>query len=151
MKLTITCLLVLALITGAACTRATEAPPETELPPATTEGGVIEEDIEAARQVVFAYFDALNNYDLEAALACLEESWGNEKELDLSGEIKQMKTYGVTLTVEEEAEATVTTDDRIELYIKIYVSMALQPDRHAAYQLMEIDGEWKICHYEYVG
>jgi hypothetical protein len=173
MRLTLALLLVLALIAGAACTQVAETPPETTLPPTTpvtqaptttpppattapaeettppaTEEAITEADIETARQVVFAYFDALNSYDLEGALACMEESWGNEQEPGLASEINQMKTYGVTLNVEEEAEATVTADGRIELPIKIDVSMAFQPDRHAIYQLTKIEGEWKICYSE---
>jgi hypothetical protein len=170
MRLTLACLLILTLIAAAACTQVAQTPPETSLPtttpatqappttpPPTTPAQVeettppatvTEEDIAAARQVVSAYFDALNSYDLEGALAYMEESWGNEKEASLTSEINQMKTFGVTLTPEEEVEPTVTADDRIELHIKIGVSMAFQPDRHAVYQLAKIEGEWKICYSE---
>jgi len=175
MRLTLACLLVLALIAGAACTQVAETPPETSLPtttpatqappttqpattapaqaeettpPAATEEAITPEDIEAARQVVSAYFDALNSYDLEGALACMEESWGNEQEPSLASEIDQMKSFGVTLSAEEEAEPTVAADDRIELSIKIDVSMAFQPARHAVYQLAKVEGEWKICYSE---
>jgi len=172
MKLTLACLLVLALIVGAACTQTVEAPPETDLPPAAREDdtpltstptpeatgetdgeettppdAINEEDIEAARQVVLAYFKALNNYDLEGALACMEESWGNEKEPGLTGEINQMKTWSVTLTVEEEAEPAINADETIEIKMKITPSKLAGP-RHAVYQLMEIEGEWKICYSE---
>ena len=176
MKLTLACLLVLTLIAGAACNQTAEVPPGSHLPPANGEEAeatttstpppttpaeeeaetpppatITEEDIEAARQVVLAYFEALNNYDLEAALACMEESWGNEKGPGLASEISQMKTWSVSLTVEEEAEPTVTADDRVELHIKIDVSTFGQPDRHAVYQLMEIEGKWKICYSEDAG
>jgi len=173
MKLTLACLLVLALIVGAACTQTVEAPPETDLPTAVQEDdtpltgtptpeatgetdgeettppdATNEEDIDAARQVVLAYFKAINNYDLEGALDCMEELWGQGKETSLTGEISQMKMASVTLVATEEAEPTVTADDRVELHIKIDVSFPGQPDRHAVYQLMEIEEEWKICYSE---
>ncbi len=170
MKLTLACLLILALVAGAACTQAPGAPPETDLPPANGEKAeapltsttppdtaedeeapppatVTEEDIEAARQVVFAYLDALNSYDLEGVLACMEESWGQEREASLTSEIGQMETFGVTLGVEEEAEPAINADETIEIKIKLDVPMPM-PDRHVTYQLMKIDGEWKICFAE---
>jgi len=172
MKLTLACLLVLALIFGAACTQTVEAPPETDLPTAAQENetpltgtptpeatgepngeettppdAINGEDIEAARQVVLAYFEALNNYDLEAALACMEESWGQGKETSLTGEISQMKSWGVTLIVEEEAEPAINADETIEIKVKITPSKLAGP-RHAVYQLMEIEEEWKICYSE---
>ena len=164
MKLTLACLLVLALVASAACTQTVEAPPangeeaeapltsttppdtaeDEEAPPPAT---VTEEDIEAARQVVFTYLDALNNYDLEGVLACMEESWGQEREASLTSEIGQMETFGVTLGVEEEAEPAINADETIEIKIKLDVPMPM-PDRHVTYQLMKIDGEWKICFAE---
>jgi hypothetical protein len=175
MKLTLACLLILALVAGAACTQVVEAPPETALPPvttpatqapattpppatttpteepeatppaATTEGGITEEDIEAARQAVFAYREAFNNYDVEGALAFLEESHRADREDGIRSDIGQMKAYGIKLGVEEEAEPTITDDGMVAIYIKLDVPVFGQKDRHVIYYLMEIEGEWKIC------
>lgn len=177
MKLTLACLMVLTLIVGAACAQTPEAPPETDLPPAATQGeeteapvastptptpeateeaetpppaATAEEDIEAARQAVFAYREAFNNYDVEGALAFLEESHRAEagREDGIRSDIGQMETYGIKLGVEEEAEPTVTADGKVEIYIKLDVPVFGQQDRHIIYQLMEIEGEWKICSSE---
>lgn len=174
MKLTLAYLLILALAVFPACTQPAEAPPDGEPPPATTEGeeappseppppatteedeeappsdAITEEDVEAARQVVFAYREACNNYDVEGALAFLEESLRADKEDDIRSDISQMETFGIKLGVEEEAEPTVTADGKVEIYIKLDVPVFGQKDRHAIYQLMEIEGEWKICFAESV-
>jgi hypothetical protein len=166
-KLTLTCLLALALIASAACTQTVETPPETSQlaiiqeeetpststptpeatesektqPPATT----TEEDIEAARQVVFAYREAYNNYDVEGALSFLEESHRAEREDEIRSDIAQMDTYNIKLGVEEEAEPEVTADGMVAIYIKLDVPVFGQKDRHVVYKLTELAGEWKIC------
>jgi len=168
MKLTLACLLVLALIAGAACTQVAEAPPETDLPPVAqedetpltstptpeaTEGektqpptAITEEDIEAARQVVFAYWEAFNSYDVDGVLAFLEESWREDRADNIAGEIGQMEMFGVTLEVEEEAEPAITDET---VGIKMLVKTPLGA-KHYIYYLKEIDGEWKIYFAEEV-
>jgi len=170
MKLTLACLLVLALVAGAACTQTVEAPPETNLSPATTPAAqalpttpppattnqeqeeapppaaITEEDIEAARQVVFAYWEAFNSYDLDGVLAFLEESWREDRADDIASEIGQMEMFGVTLEVEEEAEPAITDET---VGIKMLVKTPLGA-RHYIYYLKKIDGEWKIYFAEEV-
>ena len=166
MKLTLACLLILALVAGAACTQATEAPPETNLPPTTTQAeetppastpppttpaeeetgaAITEEDVEAAKQVVFAYWEAYNSYDVDGVLAFLEESHRVDREEEIRKDIGQMKTYSITLGVEEEAEPTITDDGMVAIYILVDVPVFGQKDRHVIYYLTEIEGEWKIC------
>jgi hypothetical protein len=164
MRLTLACLLVLALIAGAACAPVAETPPETSppttapptqapptTPPPTTpaqveettpaaEEGTGEADIEAARLVVFAYWEAYNSYDVDGVLALLEDSWREERADEITGEINQMKTFGVTLSAEEEAEPEVT-DGTVAIKMKIATPLG---DRHYTYHLKKIDGDWKI-------
>lgn len=167
MRLMLACLLVLALVAGAACTQVAEAPPETSLPPATTPeastpppttpaqteettppAATNEEDIEAARQVVFAYWEAFNSYDVDGVLALLEESWREERADEIASEIGQMKAFGITLGVEEEAEPAVTDDEMVAIKMFIDVPIIGQKDRHYTYYLKDIEGEWKICSAE---
>jgi hypothetical protein len=143
MRLTLACLLVLAIIATAACTQATQTPPETTLPattpatqappttpppattaqatqtPPATEEAITEANIEAARQVVLAYWEAYNSYDVDGVLALLEDSWREERADAIAGEINQMKTFGVTLNAEEEAEPEVTADGTVAIKMKI--------------------------------
>lgn len=166
MKLMLACLLIIALVAGTACTQPSEAPPETSLPLATPEtqaptttpppatttpaeeetetpppAAITEEDVEAARQVVFAYWEAFNNYDLEGVLACTEESWGQEREPSLSSEIGQMKMFSVTLGVEEEGEPAINTNETIEIKIRLTTPI---DTRLMTFHLTEIENEWKI-------
>jgi hypothetical protein len=164
MRLTLACLLVLALIAGAACTQVAETPPETTPPttpiaqaptttpppttpsqaeettPPATEEAITGADIEAARQVVFAYWEAFNNYDVDGVLALLEDSWREERADDITSEINQMETFGITLNAEEEAEPEVT-DGTVAIKMKIATPLG---DRHYTYHLKKIDGDWKI-------
>ena len=135
MKLILASLLMLALVIFPACTT----------PDGTISSGTdISEDEETARQVVFAYWEAFNNYDVEGVLAFLEESYRLEREEGIASEIGQMQSFGVKLGVEEEAEPTTTPEGKVEIKIKLSVPMG-QPDRHITYELVKINGEWKIC------
>jgi len=168
MKLIFACLLILVLVVGSACAKAPETPADSEPPPATTEGdeapppatteedeeappsdAITEEDVEAARQVVFAYLEALNNYDVEGTLAFLEESWRQEREESITNDINEMETFGVKLGIEEEAEPAIIPEGKVEIKIKLITPMFV-PDRHATYHLTKINGEWKICFSEAV-
>lgn len=140
MKLILASLLVLALLIFPACTQPAEAPSEGATPPAPT----VSEDEEAARQVVFAYWEAFNNYDVEGVLSYLEESYRLEREEGITSEIDQMQAVGVKLGVEEEAEPTTTPEGKVEIKMLIDVPMPM-PDRHVTYQLEKINDEWKIC------
>ena len=103
----------------------------------------IAEDIEAARQVVFAYWEAFNSYDLEGVLAFLEESWREERTESIASEISQMEMADMTMGVEEEAEPEVT-DGTIAIKMFIDIPVIFMPDRHYIYYLKNIEGEWKI-------
>jgi hypothetical protein len=172
MRLTLACLLVLALIAGAACTPVAETPPETSPPttapptqappttpppattpaqveetiPPATEEAVTPEDIEAARQVVFAYWEAYNSYDVDGVLALLEDSWREERADEIAGEIGQMKMFGVTLEVEEEAEPAIT-DETVGIEMLVNTPLGA---KHYIYYLKEIGGEWRIYFAEEV-
>jgi hypothetical protein len=163
MKLTLAYLLILVLVIFSACAQPAEAPPDGTPPPDTTQenaevppppdttaeedketpppAAITQEDVDAARQVVFAYLEAFNNYDVEGVLAFLEESWRQEREESLTSEIGQMKTFGVTLGVEEEAEPAINPDETVEIKMKLSTPLG---DRHMTYHLMKINEEWKI-------
>jgi hypothetical protein len=154
MKLTLILLLIPILVLFAACGQAAEEPLGSE-PPAETEtpadngevaGTLSQEEIDAARQVVYDYWEAFNAYDVEGVLACLEDSYCQIRADEIPGEIGQMEAAGVTLELEEEAEPVVTPEGIVVIQIKLIVPVL--PDRHITYDLVKIDGEWKICDSE---
>jgi hypothetical protein len=148
MKLLIALLLIPALILFAACGQADE-PADTGEP---ADNGTVasvnlsQEDIDAARQVVYDYWEAFNAYDAEGVFACLEESYYELRKDEIPGEIAQMQGAKVQLGVEEEAEPIVTADGTVVFQIKLIVPIVA--DRHVTYDLIQVDGEWKICDSE---
>jgi hypothetical protein len=138
MKLILASLLVMALLILPACTQPAEAPPSGTPPPATIAPG----DAAAAWQVVSAYWEAFNNYDVEGTLSFLEESYRLEKEASIKSEIGQMQAYGVKLGVEEEAEPTLTAEGKVEIKIKLTTPVGA---KHDTFDLTKINNEWKIC------
>ena len=114
---------------------------EEEAPPLVIITG---EDIEAARQVVFAYWEAYNSYDLEGVLAFLEESWREERADIIAQDMGQMESAGMTMGVEEEAEPEVTAEGTIAIKMFIDIPVIFMSDRHYIYYLKNVEGEWKI-------
>jgi hypothetical protein len=151
MKIALALLLIPLLVLFAACGQAAEEPVGNGAPAGNGEpaengsvaASLSAEEIDAARQVVYDYWDAFNAYDADGALACLEDSYCQERAAEIPGEIAQMEGAGVTLGVEEEVEPIVTAEGTVIIQIKLDVP--IMPDRHVTYELVKIDGEWKIC------
>jgi hypothetical protein len=133
-------------VTSAAAPASEPEPTATPSPaaePPTDEIG--QEDIDAARQVVFDYWKAFNAYDLDGVLSFLEDSWRQESAESLKSDMGQLQAFGTTLGVSEEAEPTVTPDGKVEIKIKLKTPLG---SRHVTYDLMKVNGEWKICYSE---
>jgi hypothetical protein len=148
MKLTLTLLLIPILILFAACGQAANEPLGTETPADNGEvaGTLSQEEIDAARQVVYDYWEAFNAYDVDGVLACLEDSYCQIRADEIPGEIGQMEAAKVQLELEEEAAPVVTPKGIVVIQIKLIIPVL--PDRHITYDLVKIDGEWKICDSE---
>jgi hypothetical protein len=154
MKATLILLLIPILVLFAACGQAADEPLASETPAesaAPADNGAVagtlsQEEIDAARQVVYDYWEAFNAYDVDGVLACLEESYCQIRADEIPGEIGQMEAAGVTLGLEEEAEPVITPEGIVVIQIKLIVPIL--SDRHITYDLVKIDGEWKICDSE---
>jgi hypothetical protein len=145
MKILLILLLIPALVLGVACGQAAE---DTGGNGDLADNGTVasalpQEEIDAARQVVYDYWEAFNAYDVDGVLACLEESYRQQRADEIPGEIGQMEAAKVQLELEEEAEPVVTSEGIVVIQIKLIVPVL--PDRHITYDLVKIDGEWKIC------
>lgn len=154
MKATLILLLIPILVLFAACGQAADEPLATETPAesaAPADNGAVagtlsQEEIDTARQVVYDYWEAFNAYDVDGVLACLEESYCQIRADEIPGEIGQMEAAGVTLGVEEEAEPVITPEGMV--VIQIELDVPILANRHITYDLVKIDGEWKICDSE---
>ncbi len=144
MKLILASLLILVLAVFPACTKPADTPPPGNPPPADNPppASITQEDVDAARQVVFDYWEAFNNYDVEGVLAYLEEPYRLVKEESITSEIGQMQSFNATLGVEEEALPTITPEGKVKIKIKLSTPLGA---RHVTYDLVKINNEWKIC------
>jgi hypothetical protein len=145
MKLLVALLLIPALILFAACGQATEEPAANAEPADNGQvaAALSADEIDAARQVVYDYWEAFNAYDAEGVFACLEDAYYELRKDEIPGEIGQMQAAKVQLELEEEAEPVVTADGIVVIQIELDVPVL--PNRHITYDLIKIDGVWKIC------
>ncbi len=97
------------------------------------------------RKLGAAYWKALNDYELDKALGYLEESYRQEQEETLRGNVELMKTFEVKLTVTEESAPQVVDEDTREMYW--LVKNPLSADSlHMLFK--QVGGEWKIVSAE---
>jgi len=165
MKLILAYLLILVLVIFPACTQPAEAPPSTtpgiitqedeeapppattaqeeaETPPSTPPPAIVTQaDVDAAREVVFKYWEAFNSYDVEGVLAFLEESYRQERQESITSDIGRMQSLRIKIGVEEEAEPTITPEGKVEIKMKIKTPIGT---KHYTYYLVKINDEWKI-------
>ena len=149
MKLTLILALIPLVVLFGACGDSADDAANGELAGNDKPNGTVAEsslsqaEIDAAWQVVCDYWAAFNAYDLEGVLDCLEESYRQERETDLPGEIAQLEASGRTLDFEEEAEPVVSADGIVTIQIELDIPVL--PNRHYAYDVVKVDGVWKIC------
>lgn len=105
------------------------------------------EEAEALRTLSSAYWEAINAYELEKALAFLEESYRLQEEEELTENIELMKTFAIKLTVTEASPPQAVDDETREMHwtVKNPLNVLLI---HMIFQ--QIEGEWKIISAEQV-
>lgn len=117
----------------------------------TTTAGSIEpiavppDETGAIRQVIMAYWEAFNAYDVEKVLSHMEDSWRNEHGEALKRDIAQMKMFRVKLGVEEESPPVITGKGEAEMMIKLNTPIGI---KHDYFRLVKVGEEWKISFSE---
>lgn len=105
------------------------------------------QEVETIRMLSSAYWEAINAYDADKALGYMEESYRQEQEETLRGNINLMTTFALKLTVSEESAPQAVDDETRETYWT--VKGPLTVDRiHMIFR--QIEGEWKIVSAEQV-
>ena len=99
------------------------------------------EETEAIRQVVMAYWEAFNAYDVERVLSYMEDSWRKERSEALRGDIGRMRLFRVKLGVEEESPPVITGNGEAEMMIKLSTPIGV---KHDYFRLVKVGAEWKI-------
>lgn len=123
--------------TGAAT--APTAPPTATPAPAPPESDP--EAVAAIRRIVYAYWTALNRYDVDSAITMLEHGYRAQEEEAIRSDIGRMKLFGATLEVSEETPPTVNADGNYETYLTLRTPV---DTRRALMVFSHIDGRWQI-------
>lgn len=76
-------------------------------------------DAAAVRRVAMAYWQAYNDYDVDATLALLEPTYRASREATIRNEIGQIKTFGVKLGVSEKTAPIALGPDTAEMYVTL--------------------------------
>ena len=119
----------------------TEAPYSTaELTPIVPAGDV-EDDLAAIRQIVKEYWEALNDYDVDRAIAMLEEKYREAEEDLIRKDIGRMKLFRVKLGMSEEIPPTLNDEGDYETYLAAKTPV---DTRRVLMVFRQIDGRWWI-------
>lgn len=100
-----------------------------------------EQDAAEIRQIAEAYWEALNDYDVDHAITMLEPGYRAQEEEPIRKDIGTMKLFRVKLEVSEETPPTSNADGDYETYL----SMKTPVDtRRVLMVFRRIDGKWWI-------
>ena len=100
-----------------------------------------EQDAAEIRQIAEAYWEALNEYDVDHAITMLEPGYRAQEEEQIRKDIGTMKLFRVKLEVSEETPPTSNADGDYETYL----SMKTPVDtRRVLMVFRRIDGQWSI-------
>jgi hypothetical protein len=102
-------------------------------------------ETEAIRQVIMAYWEAFNAYDVERVLSYMEGSWRKERSETVRGDIGRMKLFRVKLGVEEESPPVITGNGEAEVMIKLSTPIGV---KHDYFRLVKVGEEWKVSFSE---
>ena len=102
-------------------------------------------ETEAIRQVIMAYWEAFNAYDVERVLSYMEDSWRKERSETVRGDIGRMKLFRVKLGVEEESPPVIIGNGEAEMMIKLNTPIGV---KHDYFRLVKVGEEWKVSFSE---
>jgi hypothetical protein len=108
------------------------------------------EDSQVIREMVTAYWEAFNAYDIETVMSYMEDSWRVEHEDVLRDEINRLKTgflfiKNVKLDVTEESPPTLIGDNEVEMLFRLGTPIG---DKHSYFRIVKLGDEWKVCFSE---
>ena len=113
-------------------------PNGTQSKPATNDAS---EDVAAIRQIVEAYWEAFNEYDVDHAVTMLEPGYRAQEEDLIRSDIGRMKILRVTLEVSEETPPTLNADGDYETYLSLKTPI---DTRTVLMVFRRIEGQWWI-------
>ena len=133
--------------TELATTEATETPTRSPSPTPATRSFSSEEDIAAIRQIVEAYWEAFNDYDVGRAITMLEPAYREVEEELIRRDIGRMKLFRAKLEVSEESPPTLNIEGDYETFVKLKTPV---DTRLALMIFRRINGQWWIIYSDEV-
>ena len=122
-------------------TPATAAPAET--PSATHPARDASDDVAEIRRIIAAYWEALNNYDVDHAITMLEPSYRAQEEELIRKDIGRMKLFRVKLELSEETPPAINDDRDYETYLSLRTPI---DTRRVLMVFRLIEGRWWIVY-----
>ncbi|PKB67371.1 MAG: hypothetical protein BZY81_04830 [SAR202 cluster bacterium Io17-Chloro-G4] len=119
----------------------------TALPPEPTPQLTPEDDTETLRWLAFAYWEALNAYEVEKTVSYLEDKYRQAHLGEVEKGIRQMKMFGVKLGLSEESAPRTTGPGLAEMYMTLKEPLGT---RRILMEFAKAQGEWKITFAEEV-
>lgn len=128
----------------------TAVPEPTEVPiqsppPTEPSDSSPEQEVAEIRQIVEAYWAALNEYDVDHAVTMLEPGYRAQEEDSIRSDIGRMRLFRVKLEVSEETPPTLNADGDYETYLAVKTPVDA---RRVLMVFRRIDTEWWIIFSE---
>ena len=99
------------------------------------------EDVATIGQMVNAYWEAFNTYDVDHAVSMLEASYREREEELIRGDIGRMKLFRVKLDISEESPLTLNDEGDYETHLRIATPV---DTRRVLMVFRKIEGQWWI-------
>ena len=106
-----------------------------------------EQEVTEIRQIVEAYWVALNEYNVDHAISMLEPAYRALEEDLIRADIGRMKLFRVKLEVLEETPPTLTADGDYETYLSVKTPI---DTRRVLMVFRQIEGRWWIIYSDEV-
>ena len=104
-------------------------------------------DINAVRELAFAFWEAYNAYDPDKALSYLEETYRQERDVPLRENVATIKLFSVKLEMSEESPPHMIGDGEWEMHMTMKTPLDV---RRIRMSFRKVEGEWKLTFAEQV-
>ena len=104
-------------------------------------------EIEPLRRLAFEYWEKFNSYDVDGALALLEESYALERGETIRGDIGRLRMFRLKLGLSEHTPPRLTGPGEGQLFLLMKEPLGIRIIRMA---FLKVDAEWRITYAQEV-
>ncbi|MFC2024349.1 hypothetical protein ACFLTJ_02090 [Chloroflexota bacterium] len=94
-----------------------------------------------SREVISKLWEAMNSYDLERALSYYTVDYQDLEREEVEEDISRLKQFSITLSLKEISEPIIIAKGKVRHEVVLTTPIG---ERNLIYELLNIDGEWKI-------